>query len=134
MPDILITENGDLLDYLETGISFLISIIKDNLLNLIMSDLYSPSFGTDLKLWPSSNMTNKKELELKMTLYIQGVAQRIITEQIETPSADDAEMLESLELISLTEEISTKNSRKFWLAKILVTTINGETEVLEKRV
>lgn len=132
MSDLYISSNGDLVDFIEEGISYLSQIVIDNLLNQITSDLYSPDFGTDLKLLPQQNVNSTKEMELKMTIYLQKVEDRIKQEQNLNPSFDD-EMLESLRLISLTENsgFSTDKTIKRWVAVVRVVTKSGMEKEIE---
>lgn len=99
-----------------------------------MTDLYSPDFGTDIKTWPSTNLNSKKEIELKLTLHIQRIEERIKNEQALTPSTDDEEMLESIKIISIDSYQDGTSNRRIWLVKLLITTINGETTVIEKEI
>jgi hypothetical protein len=123
MPDIYISPQGEIIDFVEDGMSYLSQVVIDNLLNQITSDLYSPDFGTDLKLLPQQNINSTKEMELKMVLYLEKISDRIKQEQNLNPSFDD-EMLESLRLISLTENsgFSTDKTIKRWVAVVRVVT------------
>jgi len=129
MSDLLITLEGDLLDYLETGLDFLGSVVTDNLLNEIMSDLYAPDFGTDLSNLPSTNLDNQKDLEMKIVLALENVERRIKREQDEYPSNDDNEMLETLKLYDL-YETETGGIRR-WKAIIRVVSISGKEKEIE---
>lgn len=130
MPDLYITEKGTLIDLVQTGIEFLAEVVKDNLLNRIMTDLYSPNFGTDIKSLPSTNLSNKRELELKMTLYLDTIQRKIIDEQNMYPSQNQNEMLQKLDLIDL-REVTDIQGITNWLAVIQVTNISNETYIME---
>jgi hypothetical protein len=132
MPDIYISPQGEIIDFVEDGMSYLSQVVIDNLLNQITSDLYSPDFGTDLKLLPQQNINSTKEMELKMVLYLEKISDRIKQEQNLNPSFDD-EMLESLRLISLTENsgFSTDKTIKRWVAVVRVVTKSGMEKEIE---
>lgn len=131
MPDIYISPQGEIIDFVEDGMSYLSQVVIDNLLNQITSDLYSPDFGTDLKLLPQQNINSTKEMELKLTLYLQKVEDRIKQEQNTNPSFG-SEMLDSLRLISLKENpgFSTDPTIKRWVATVrIVNSIGAEKEI-----
>lgn len=130
MSDLYITEDGYIMDSTQTGIEFLAEIVKDNLLNRITTDLYSPDFGTDIKTLPQNNLTGKRELEMKLTLYLERIQEKIIQEQNLYPSMDPNEMLLKLDLIDLREN-TDPNGITNWLSVIQVTNISQQTYVME---
>lgn len=131
MPDLYITEDGILIDEVQTGIEFLAEVVIDNLLNRITTDLYSPGFGTDIKNLPQNNLSGKRELEMKLTLYLDNIEQKIKEEQNMYPSTDSNETLLKLELVSLRENTDV-NGITNWLAVVQVTNVNKETYEIEK--
>jgi len=134
MPDLLVTHDGFLIDTTQSGKDFLGEVIVDNLMNEIMSDLYSPSFGTDIKKLPSTNISSPRELELKLVIYLQRVEERIKEEQALYPSSDDNEMLDSLKLRNLERITDINNGISRWRAEIVATTVGGEQIEIEKTV
>lgn len=113
MSDLLITEDGTIIDEWDTGVEFLAKIVVNNLFNKIMTDLYSPDFGTDLKTLPQTNIADK-EFEMKFALMISDIETKIKEEQYLYPSPDD-ETLDRIVIVDL-----YKNAFNRWQAKLRV--------------
>lgn len=124
MPDILITKDGDIIDLLETGLDYLASIVVDNLLNTIMTDLYAPDFGTDIKHLPRTNIESASELKMKLIMMIKQIESRIIKEQSLTPSTSD-EMLSRIILKDILEDTDQFHA---WRLILQVISISGESK------
>jgi hypothetical protein len=124
MSDILITKDGDVLDFLETGLDYLANIVVDNILNTIMSDLYSPDFGTDLKHLPRTNIESKEELLMKLTMMKQQIEARILKEQSLTPSTPD----EMLSRINITDIVPDADMFGTWRLILQVISQSGESK------
>ena len=129
MSDIFITDGGDILDTLETGIDYLGKIVKNNILNQTMTDLYSPNFGTELTRLPSTNLSKQKEVEAQIILSLEDVEKHIKEEQNIYPSPDEREMLETIKLYDLRKEGTGKASR--WIAEVRVINVVGEEKDVE---
>ena len=99
MSDFLITEDGTILDAWDTGIEYLSKVVVNNLFNTIMSALYSPEFGTDIKSLPQTNI-DKGELEMKFTMLVNEIETKIKEEQLISPQSLD-EMLDRIVIKSL---------------------------------
>lgn len=136
MSDILITKDGDIYDILETGLDYLANIVVDNILNTIMTDLYAPDFGTDLKHLPRTNIESKEELLMKLTMMKQQVENRILKEQSISPSTAD-EMLSRIQIIDIVPDADQFGVWKLILhvisqsgeSKDVSTTINKITKI-----
>lgn len=124
MSDILITKDGDILDFIETGLDYLANIVVDNILNTIMSDLYAPDFGTDLKHLPRTNIESKEELLMKLTMMKQQIEARILKEQSLTPSTPD----EMLSRINITDIVSDADMFGTWNLILQVISQSGESK------
>lgn len=124
MSDILITKDGDVLDFLETGLDYLANIVVDNILNTIMSDLYAPDFGTDLKHLPRTNIESKEELLMKLTMMKQQIEARILKEQSLTPSTPD----EMLSRINITDIVPDADMFGTWRLILQVISQSGESK------
>jgi len=124
MSDILITKDGDILDFIETGLDYLANIVVDNILNTIMSDLYAPDFGTDLKHLPRTNIESKEELLMKLTMMKQQIEARILKEQSLTPSTPD----EMLSRINITDIVPDADMFGTWNLILQVISQSGESK------
>ncbi len=123
MSDILVTKDGDIFDILETGLDYLASIVVDNILNTVLTDLYAPDFGTELKHMPRYNIESKTEFMMKLTLIVEQIEKRLLAEQIITPSTSD-EMLSSIKILDIKED---SNQYGFWYLVLKVTSLAGES-------
>jgi hypothetical protein len=94
MPDLFITDEGRVLDEWDFGVSFLGKIVINNLFNSLMSDVYSPEFGTDLKTLPQTNISDS-EFKMKFSLMISNIEKQIKEEQELNPT-DPSEMLDRI--------------------------------------
>lgn len=113
MPDLFITDEGRILDDWDTGVEFLAKIVINNLFNSIMTALYSPEFGTDLKTLPQTNISDK-EFEMKFSLIIAEIEKKIKDEQEIYPGSPD-EMLDRIVIKKL-----YKNPFNRWQANLRV--------------
>lgn len=123
MPDCLILNDGTIVDQLESGIDYLVGLVVDNILNTISSDLYEPSFGTDIRHLPRHNI-EKAELMLKLVTMVDSVELRILQEQSLDPSTPE-EMLARIQLLDLFEV--TAPIRGFFL-RLRVFSMAGDSQ------
>jgi hypothetical protein len=131
MPDILITDGGDIVDAVDSGLDFLAGMVVDNILNTISSDLYSPNFGTDLSMLPRYNVESKTEITMKFMLAVEHVQAKIIEEQALTPSTPD-ETLSRIKIIDIYETGVGLQQR--WLMKLRVFSESGDVKDLETNI
>lgn len=132
MPDILITPNGDILDEYESGIDYLVGLVEDNIVNGVLSDLYSPSFGTSIKTLPRFNTGSEKEIKMKIQLLIEEVETKIKNEQINSP-ADASETLSNLIVKDVYQYFNKDKNSYFWACLTEVISVSGETAFLETK-
>lgn len=125
MPDLLINDDGRIIDDWDTGVEFLGKVVVNNLFNKIMTSLYSPEFGTDLKTLPQTNISDK-EFEMKFGLMISEIEKKIKDEQEIYPAPLD-EMLDSIIIIKL-----YKNPFNRWQATLRVRAQSKKVYDLEK--
>ena len=125
MPDLLINDDGRIIDDWDTGVEFLGKVVVNNLFNKIMTSLYSPEFGTDLKTLPQTNISDK-EFEMKFGLMISEIEKKIKDEQEIYPAPLD-EMLDSIIIIK-----KYKNPFNRWQATLRVRAQSKKVYDLEK--
>jgi hypothetical protein len=125
MPDLLITDDGRIIDDWDTGVEFLAKIVINNLFNKIMTALYSPEFGTDLKTLPQTNISDK-EFEMKFSLMISEIEKKIKDEQEIYPGPID-EMLDKIIILRL-----YKNPFNRWQANLRIRAQSRKFYDLEK--
>lgn len=121
MPDIKITENGTILNEWNTGMEYLVDVVKNNLLNTYYSSLYEPDFGTELKQLIQTNIDDK-EFEMKFALIILNVEKRIKEEQELFPS----DLTETLEKIVIKSLVKKKDKR--WEAVLKIVSSVNESD------
>jgi len=125
MPDLFITDDGRIIDEWNTGVEFLAQVVINNLFNTIMTALYSPEFGTDLKRLPQTNISDK-EFEMKFSLLISEIERKIKDEQEIYPAPAD-EMLDRIVIKKL-----YKNPFNRWQAILRVYAQSQKYYDLEK--
>lgn len=125
MPDLKITQEGFIIDELDSGIDFLAGLVVDNLINTLSTDLYSPDFGTNLKSLPKFNIISKSQIQIELTQVIERIKLKIIEEQINNPIPDESEMLEDILINDVFETIDPKTQNTYWELDITVYSKSG---------
>ena len=133
MPDLKILENGILLEEIEEGIDYLTNIVIDNFLNLSLSDLYAPEFGTELTTLPSRNVTSVSEMRMKLLLMVDYVKTKIRREQEATPGPL-AEMLDDIFVLDVSEDTDEDQKRKRWKLLLQVKSLTGQINEISQTI
>lgn len=126
MPDLLINESGILIDEWETGLDFLGDLVVKNLLNKVTTALYSPDFGTELRILPQRNISDE-EFKMKFAMLISQIEGRIKREQEITPASAD-EMLDRIIIRNL-----YKNEFGRWQAYLRVYSLTDQSFDIAKQ-